>query len=220
MKILLATADLDEVRWAERTGLLDGVMTSPSLFAAEPDADERERLSDICRISATPVYATVRSLESEEIVRDARALARISDQVIVQVPLVENSVGAIRRLHLEGVRVAAMLVFNSAQALLAAKAGARAVITPLDHLDSAGHDGMQAVGELRATFDACRSECEIIAVRPSSATQFTHCALAGADAVAVEPEMLRRLLSHPLTDRGVHQFLDEAARLPGAWTTA
>ncbi|MDB4908386.1 MAG: Transaldolase [Gemmatimonadetes bacterium] len=220
MKVLIATADLDEVRWAERSGLLDGVITSPSLLDAGATSDERELLTDICRVSATPVYASVRSLDSEEILQDARVLAKISDQVVVQVPLVEGAIGAIRRLHLEGVRVAATLVFNAAQALLAAKAGARAVITPVDHLDSAGHDGLHIVGELRAAFDASRSECEIIAVRPTSATQFTQCALAGADAAAVEPEVLRRLLTHPLTDRGVHQFLDELSRRPGSWTSA
>ena len=125
-----------------------------------------------------------------------------------------------RRLANDGVRVASLLVFNAAQAILAAKAGACCVVTPIDHLDQVGHSGVETVRDLRAAFDASGTECDIIALRPTTAMQFAECALAKADAVAVGANILRHLLVHPLTDRGIDQFLSELARHHPAWTTA
>jgi transaldolase len=219
MKILLASANLHEIHWASKSGLLDGVITTPTLLAGEGSASERDLVAEICLTSGTPVYVTVHAVGNQDIYRDARELAKVSDQVVVQVPLVEDSVEAIRRLCLEGVRVAAMLVFNAAQALLAAKAGANSVITPVDHLDAVGHSGIDVVRELRAVFNASATECEIIAVRPATATQFAACALAGADAVAVSPDVLRNLLVHPLTDRGIDQFLNDLSKQRASWAS-
>ena len=211
MKILLASADLDDIAWAATNGFLDGVMTTPALFR-EHDRDEREQLVDICRVVDAPVYVTVH--------RDGRELSRLSDQIVVQIPLIEDALSAVRRLANDGVRVASLLVFNAAQGLLAAKAGACCVVTPIDHLDQVGHSGIEVVRELRAAFDASGTECDIIALRPTTAMQFAACALAGADAVAVGASELRHLLVHPLTDRGIDQFLSELARHHSAWTPA
>lgn len=219
MKILLATAELEELSWAANHGLLDGVITSPALLG-EHDGRERDLLGEICRLVDAPVYVTVHALDAEDVYRDAREIARLSDQIVIQVPLVEDSLGAIRRLAADGVRVAALLVFNAAQALLAAKAGASSVITSLDQLEQAGHDGVVVLRELRAVFDASGTECDIIATRPSSAAQFTACALAGADGVAVTPLVLRQMLVHPLTDRGIDHLLNELARQHAAWTVS
>jgi transaldolase len=156
-------------------------------------------------------------VNGDDIYHDGRELARLSDQIVVQVPLVEDAFGAMHRLQAEGVRVAAMLVFNAAQALLAARAGASSVVTPLDQLDAVGHSGGEVVRDLRAVFDASHTECDVLAVRPTTAQQFTECALAGADGVAVSPEVLRSLLLHPLTDRGIDQFLNEVSRRHGGW---
>jgi transaldolase len=219
MKVLLATTDLGEIRWAAATGLLDGVMTTPTLLR-EADRDERELLAEICRTADVPVFATVHAVDPNDAYRDGRNLARIADQIAVQVPFVEDTLTAVRRLSSDGVRVASLLIFNAAQALLAAKAGASSVVTPLDHLDGVGHSGMDALRELRSAFDASGTECDIIAVRPTTATQFAECALAGADAVAVEPTVLHHLLLHPLTDRGIDQFLGELSKQHTAWTSA
>ena len=219
MKILLASADLDDIAWASATGFLDGVLTTPALLR-EQDRDERDQLTDICRITDVPVYVTVHAVDGEDAYRDAKELARISDQIVVQIPLVEDTVAAMRRLANDGVRVASLLVFNAAQALLAAKAGASGVVTPIDNLDQVGHSGVEILRDLRAAFDASGTECDIIALRPTTAMQFAECALAGADAVAVGASTLRHLLVHPLTDRGIDQFLSELARHHTAWTTA
>lgn len=218
MKIFLASADVGDIRWAATNGLLDGVITSPALVRAA-DRDERELLAEICHVVGAPVYVSVHAVDGADIYRDAREVAKLSDQIVVQIPLVEDAVGAIRRLCTDGVRVAATLVFNAAQAILAAKAGAQSVITPIDHLDAVGHSGVQVVRDLRAVFDASTAECDIIAVRPATATQFSDCALAGADGVAVTPEVLRNLLLHPLTDRGLDEFLRDLSQQHGAWST-
>jgi transaldolase len=219
MKIFLASADLDDIAWATASGFLDGVMTTPALLR-EQERDERDQLAEICRVVDVPVYATVHAVDAEDAYRDAKELARLSDQVVVQIPLVEDAVSAVRRLANDGIRVASLLVFNAAQALLAAKAGASSVITPIDNLDQVGHSGTEILRELRATFDASGTECDIVALRPTTAMQFAECALAGADAVAVTASVLRHLLVHPLTDRGIDNFLSELARHHTAWTTA
>ena len=205
MRIFIATAKLDDIRWAHSHGLIDGVLTTPSLLTAQVHpAGANELLADICGVASFPVAATVGAVHAADIYRDARELAKLSDSMIVQVPFVEDAISSMRRLRSEGVRVAATLVFNAAQALLAAKAGAQSVVTPIDHLDAVGQGGVQVVRELRAVFDASATEC----------------ALAGAAAIAVRPDVLRRLLLHPLTDRGLDQLLRDLSQQHRQWTPA
>lgn len=213
MKIFLASAMQDEISWAAATGLADGVVTSPALLAAVA-ADPLGLLQDICRILPGPVVASVESVHSDDMYRDGRELARISDQMVVEVPLVEDGVAAIRRLSTDGVRVAASLVYSPAQALLAAKAGASTVTCALQQLDAEGHYGLQVVEEIRHVFDAGGVECDVLAVTIDNASEFTRCVLAGADGISMTPASVRALLVHPLTDRGVDRFLTTLSRLP------
>jgi transaldolase len=219
MKILLASADLDDIAWAMASGFLDGVMTTPSLLR-EQSREERDQLAEICRVVDAPVYVTVHAVDGEDVYQDGKELARISDQIVIQVPLVEDAIAAVRRLSNEGIRVASLLVFNAAQALLAAKAGACSVVTTIDHLDQVGQSGIDIVRELRSAFDASGTECDVIAMRPTTAIQFAECAVAGADGVAMGASVLRHLLVHPLTDRGIDQFLSDIARHHTAFTSA
>lgn len=219
MKILLASADLDDIAWASRSGFLDGVMTTPALFR-EQERDEREQLSEICRIVDAPIYVTVHAIDGEDVYQDGRDLARLSDQVVVQVPLVEDAVESMRRLANDGIRVASLFVFTAAQGLLAAKAGSCSVVTSIDQLDQLGRDGIETVRELRTAFDASGTECDVIALYPRTAVHFAECASAGASAVAIGASALRQLLIHPLTDRGIDQFLSDIARHHVAWTPA
>jgi transaldolase len=219
MKILLASADLDDIAWAVASGFLDGVMTTPSLLR-EQSREERDHLAEICRVVDAPVYVTVHAVDGEDVYQDGKELARISDQIVIQVPLVEDAIGAVRRLSNEGIRVSSLLVFNAAQALLAAKAGACSVVTTIDHLDQVGQSGIDIVRELRSAFDASGTDCDVIAMRPTTAIQFAECAVAGADGVAMGASVLRHLLVHPLTDRGIDQFLSDIARHHTAFTSA
>lgn len=211
MKIFLVTADPEEVRWGESNGLIDGVMTTPSLLA-ERFAEPAETLAALAGASRLPVCASVAAVNAHDIYQQGRELGRLSEEIIVQVPLVEDAVVAIRRLSHDGVRVAATLVFNAAQALLAAKAGASLVTTAIEPLDASGAHGLQIVKEIRAVFDADDAACDILAAQPMSASRFAECALAGADAVSLSGDTLRALLVHPLTDRGVDEFLSQVAR--------
>jgi len=217
MKILLASASVADVRWAADHGLADGVVVTPGALAAERAGDpaaHRELLGELARAAGTPVYASVASVDPNYIYRDGRELARVADNVVVQVPLVDDAVAAVRRLAAEGVRVSATLVFSAAQALLAAKAGATSVMIPLHQLDALGQEATPVVREARQLFDRGETECDLIAAHPQSAAAFTSAGIAGADAMVVDTRTLRALLVHPLTDRGVDAFLKELSTRP------
>ena len=213
MKILLASARLDDIRWAAENGLLDGVVTTPALLsAAGAEGDGRELLSEICRATRGPVYATVRSVNGADIFRDGRELAKVSDQIVVQVPFVEDAIASMRRLNTDGVKLLATLVFTPAQALLAAKAGATMVGVSIEGIESLGMQGADTIAEVKGVFEATSCACDILASHVTSTTQVSACALAGADAVALAAPVLRSLLVHPLTDRGIDQFLGELSK--------
>lgn len=218
MKLHLASANLDDVRWATGRRLVDGVLTTHSLTRADEVDDERERLREIARLVDGSVFATVHAVTAEDAYRDGRELARLSDNIIVQVPFVEDAIEAIHRLAHDGVRVAATLVFSAAQALLASRAGASAVVVAMDDLDASGHDAVGVIRDMRTAFDASASEADIVALRPSNAAQFAQCVNARADAIAVAADVLRTLLVHPLSDRGLDRFLQELSRQHAAWT--
>jgi transaldolase len=217
MKILLASANVDDVAWGAAHGMLDGVITSPGLLANEDADDARAHLLELCRLVHGPIFASVQALDATGAYRDGRELAKLSDQIVVEVPLVEDTLGAVRRLHADGIRVACTHIFNTAQGLLAVRAGASSVVTPIDQLDAAGHDGVGIVRDLRLAFNASNAECDVIAVNPASPTQFGACAVAGADAAALSADFCRAMLVHPLTDRGLDRFMSDVARLRRSW---
>jgi len=218
VKIYLASANIDDIRWAVRRRLIDGVLTTHALVAEQAPGSEYDLLVEICRVAAGPVLVTAHALTAADVYRDARALAKISDQVTVQIPFLEDVVEAIHRLATDGVRVAATLIFSAAQALLAARAGAAGVVVPVDDLDGAGHDASAVLRELRSVFDSTGAEADVVALRPTNAAQFAACAAAGVDGVAVSTEVLRALLVHPLTDRGLDQFLYDLSRQHASWS--
>ena len=216
MKIFLASASLDDIRWGTSADLVDGIVTSPSLLAsATAGEDGQGILGEICRTASTvPVCATVTSVSGQDMYHDARELAKICENLVVQIPLLEDSVPTIRRLTAEGIRVGATLIFNSAQAVLAAKLGVSMLTVALDRLEEVGQRSVETIGEIRAIFDGNGTECDIVAAFPRGPEQFSGCALAGAHGVIVTGPVLRSLLVHPLTDRGIDQFLHDLSRRP------
>lgn len=219
MKIFLATARTEDVAWGAAHGMLDGVLTSPALLAEETRDDARAHLMELCRLVHGPIFASVQAIDAGGAYRDGKELAKLSDQIVAQLPLVEETLGAMRRLQADGIRVSATQVFNCAQGLIAARAGASSVVIAVDRLDEAGHDGVAMIAELRAAFDASDAECDVIALGAATPARFGACALAGADAVALSADRCRALLIHPLTDRGIDEFLGDVARLRRAWPT-
>jgi transaldolase len=220
MNIYLESVDLDEIRNAAAAGLADGVAFSHTAAAADiADANTRERLEEISREFAFPVCVPVGAVVSGDIYAEARELAKVSDHVVVQIPLVEDSLVPIARLTAEGVVVCATFVFNAAQAIIAAKAGAAAVRVTLDELESYGQSGTRTLAEIKSALEAAEEECDVMATSPRSAVQFAECALAGANIVCLAPQTLRDLVVHPLTDRGVDRFLSDLARRPKSRAT-
>ena len=215
MNIYLESANLDEIRSAASAGLADGVAFSHVSFSADdPDANPTERLEEISREFAFPVCVPVGAVSSGDIYSEARELAKVSDHIVVQIPLVEDSLIPIARLSAEGVVVCATFVFNAAQAMIAAKAGATSVRITLDDLETYGQSGARTLAEIKSVLEAAERECDVMAASPRSAIQFTECALAGADIITLMPDTLRSLVVHPLSDRSVDKFLSDLAKRP------
>lgn len=215
MRIFLATTSLDEIRWATAASLIDGVVATPTIIATElPTADARDVVTEIAHATKLPVCASVPAIGATDIYKGARDLAKSVDHLIVAVPFIEDAVPAIRKLANDGIRVAATLIYSSAQGILAAKTGASMITIAIDTLESVGQSGPDLICELRAAFDHAATECDIAAAGPSSASSFAACAAAGADVAIVTPGVLRALLQHPLTDRGLDRFLGDISRRP------
>jgi transaldolase len=219
MNIYLESVDLDEIRNAASAGLADGVAFSRTISSTEGgEANGRERLEEISREFAFPVCVPVGAVTSNDIYTEARELAKVSDHVVVQIPLVEDSLVPMARLTAEGVVVCATFVFSAAQAIIAAKTGASAVRVTLDELDNYGQHATRTLAEIKSALEAGGEECDVMASSPRTGVQFAECALAGADIISLTPDALRRLVVHPLSDRGVDRFLSELSRRPKSRT--
>lgn len=213
MRLYLATVDATEIAWAERLGLLDGIVATPSVLAAElPHAEPREILTELAERTRLPVFASVAALEASDIVPGAKELRRVNEHVILAVPFVEDAVPAIRTLVTAGIRVAATLVHSVAQGLLAAKAGASMVVVPVDALEAVGERAEEMIAALHHAFASQAVECDVVVAGPPNAARFAALAAAGADAAVVSPAALRSFLQHPLTDRGIDRFLGDISR--------
>jgi transaldolase len=220
MNIYLESVDLDEIRNAASAGLADGVAFAHTAFSVDAtDANTRERLDEISREFAFPICVPVGAVTSGDIYTEARELAKISDHVVVQIPLVEDSLVPMAKLTAEGVVVCATFVYSAAQAIVAAKTGVAAVRVTLQDLERYGQPGTRTVADIKNALEAGEEECDVMAASPLSSVQFAECALAGADIICLTPETLRNLVVHPLSDRGVDRFLSDLARRPRARTS-
>jgi transaldolase len=221
MNIYLESVNLDEIRNAASAGLADGVAFSHVAFSADaPDVSARERLEEISREFAFPVCVPVGAVTSSSIYTEARELAKVSDHIVVQIALVEDSLVPIARLTAEGVIVCATFVYNAAQAMIAAKAGATSVRVTLDDLEKYGQSAARTLAEIKNVLEAGERECDVMAGSLDSAVQFSECALAGADIVSLTPDALRGLVVHPLSDKGVDRFLSDLAKRPKSRSSA
>jgi len=217
MNIYLESVNLDEIRNVASAGLADGVAFSHVAFSADaPDESARERLEEISREFAFPICVPVGAVTSSNIYTEARELAKVSDHIVVQIPLVEDSLVPMAKLSAEGVVICATFVFNGAQAVIAAKAGASAVRVTLDALETYGQSSALTLAEIKNVLDAGQHECDVMAASPTSAVRFAECATAGADIICVTPKALRALIVHPLSDRAVDKFMSDLAKRPKA----
>ena len=208
MKIFLDTANIDEIRRVAAMGLLDGVTTNPSLVSKE-SGKFTEIISTICEIVRGPVNAEVVSLEADEMVAEGRELAKISEHVVVKIPMTPNGLVATRRLSADDIPVNVTLVFSPSQALLAAKAGAAYVSPFIGRLDDVSNPGMEIVSQIRTIFDNYDITTEILAASLRHPMHFMEAAMIGADIATLPAKVFDQLFRHPLTDVGLQKFLED-----------
>jgi transaldolase len=206
MKFFVDTADVAEIRDVASTGLLDGVTTNPSLVA-KSGRDFREVLKEICSIVEGPVSAEVTALAADAMVAEGQSLAKIAANIAVKVPLTWDGLKACRVLAQSGLKVNVTLCFNANQALLAAKAGAAFISPFIGRIDDAGQDGMELITEIRQIYDNYDFDTEILAASVRSVNHVKYAALAGADIATVPVGVMKALVKHPLTDKGIESFL-------------
>jgi transaldolase len=214
MKFFLDSASLKDIGWARQAGLIDGVTTNPSLLARQAgDLEPRDVLKEICSLVEGAVSAEVVAVDADGMVREGRELAKIADNIVVKIPMLEQGMVAVRRLASDGIKTNVTLCFSSVQCLIAAKAGATYVSPFVGRLDDVGQDGMDVIREARQIFDNYAIETEILAASIRHPRHVADAAMIGADVATIPPDVLRKLLLHPLTDRGLEQFLADWAKI-------
>jgi transaldolase len=207
MKFFADTAEIAEIRELAATGLLDGVTTNPSLIA-KAGRNFIETVREICELVEGPVSAEVAALDEETMLAEGRKLAAIAENVAVKVPLTWAGLKTCKALSQDGIMVNVTLCFSVNQALLAAKAGAAFVSPFVGRLDDIGEDGMDVIRDIRTIFDNYPElGTEVIAASLRHPRHVTEAALAGADVATVPPAVLKQIVNHPLTDKGLAQFL-------------
>ena len=213
MKLFLDSARLDEVRTAVDWGIIDGVTTNPS-HVRSAGGNPSEIYPEICRIVSGPVSIETIATDAEGIVREGRALAEISDNVIVKVPVIREGIKAIKMLSAEGISTNATINFTPLQALLAAKAGATYISPFIGRLDSAGQKGVELAGQIRTIFDNYGLKTQLLTAAIRHPEHVLQSALIGADACTMGFDILAGLYDHHLTDQVLHQFLTDWEEVP------
>lgn len=211
MKFFVDTADVAAIAELDALGMVDGVTTNPSLIM-KSGRDIHEVTREICALVAGPVSAEVVATEADAMIREGRRLAEIADNIAVKVPMTWDGLKACRALRNDGCMVNVTLCFSANQALLAAKAGASFISPFIGRLDDINLDGLQLIGDIRIIYDNYGFETEVLAASIRSANHIAECAKLGADVATAPPDVIRKLVQHPLTDRGMDAFLSDWAK--------
>ncbi len=212
MRFFIDTADVEAIRELAATGLVDGVTTNPSLVA-KSGRDFFEVLGEICALVPGPVSAEVAATETQAMLAEARRLAQVADNVVIKVPLTPDGLKACRALTDGGTQVNVTLCFSAAQAILAAKAGARYVSPFVGRLDDIGADGLALIGEIVQIYDAYPDfTTEVLVASVRNSAHVVEAAKMGAHVATLPPAVLQAMFKHPLTDKGLDAFLSDWAK--------
>ena len=206
MKFFIDTANVDEIKKALALGMVDGVTTNPSLVSKE-SRPFLEILKEICSLVEGPVSAEVVSLEAEGMVQEARELAKIADNIVIKIPMLEEGLKAVKILTAEGIKTNVTLVCSANQALLAAKAGATFVSPFVGRLDDIGQNGMDLIADIMTVYRNYGFTTEVIVASVRHPMHVLEAARLGADIATIPYKVIAQLAKHPLTDRGIQQFL-------------
>ncbi len=208
MKIFLDSANLDEIKTLNETGLIDGVTTNPSLIA-KSGMNFIDTIGKICLIVNGPVSAEVTGINKETMVKEGQKLSKIAPNVVVKVPLTIEGLKACKSLADDKIKVNVTLCFNAAQAILAAKAGATYISPFIGRLDDIGADGMNLIAEIVEIYSIYNFQTEVLAASIRSVQDVVDSAKFGSDVATLPPKILRAMYSHPLTERGLDAFLND-----------
>ena len=216
MKFFIDTANLEQIKEAQDLGILDGVTTNPSLMAKEGISGKEAILNHyktICEIADGDISAEVLSTTYEEMIKEGDELAAIHPNIVVKIPMIKDGIKALKYFSNKGIRTNCTLIFSAGQALLAAKSGANYVSPFLGRLDDISVDGMNLIEEIRIIFDNYMFDTEILAASIRSPMHIINCAKIGADVITSPLDSILNLLNHPLTDKGLAQFVADAKKL-------
>ena len=211
MQLFLDTTDIGLLKELTATGLVDGVTTNPTLIA-KSGRPMLEVIAEICELVEGPVSAEVAATEVEGMLAEGAKLAAIAPNVVVKLPLTRNGLIATAEFAVHGIPTNVTLCFTAAQALLAAKAGASYISPFIGRLDDYGAEGMTLIEEIRAIYDNYGFDTEILAASIRTPAHVTAAALAGADCATIPPTTFADLFKHPLTEKGLEQFLSDWAK--------
>jgi len=207
MKFFVDTANIEEIRELNATGLIDGVTTNPSLIA-KSGRDFKQVIQEICAETNGPVSAEVAATDHETMLKEGLVLARLAKNVAVKVPLTLDGLKTCKALSSEGIAVNVTLCFTANQALLAAKAGAAYISPFIGRLDDLALDGLELIEEIRTIYDNYDGlKTEILAASIRSPNHVKMVAMIGADVATIPPDVIKKLADHPLTDKGLQTFL-------------
>lgn len=213
MKIFIDTANLNEIRKAKALGLVDGVTTNPTLLAKE--GEETETL--IRKISEEvkgPVNVEVTGATCEAMVKEARQMATWGDEIVIKIPITHEGLKAVKNLSSEGILTNVTLIFSAGQAILAAKAGATFVCPFLGRLDDISFNGLELIKQIKGIYENYDNiETQIIVASVRNPIHVIEAALLGAEIVTIPPAIIEQMVKHPLTDRGIEQFLEDAKKI-------
>ncbi len=212
MKFFIDSADIEEIRQANKKGWVDGVTTNPTLIAKN-GKDFHETIKEICKEVRGPVSAEVISTNSEEMFKEGLTLAKLADNVVVKIPMIEEGLIAVKKLAAEGIKTNVTLVFNPLQALLVAKAGGTMVSPFVGRLDDIGQNGMAMVEEIIQIFRNYDFPTEVLVASVRGPLHIEQAALMGADIVTVPYKVMQGMTQHPLTDKGLKMFMDDWSKL-------
>lgn len=208
MKFFVDTAIVDEIIELNNLGLIDGVTTNPSLIL-KSGRDIIEVTKEICSVVAGPVSAEVTALDYDTMMKQALILTKIADNICIKLPLTFDGLKACKALSSKGFKTNMTLCFSANQALLAAKSGATFVSPFIGRLDDIGFNGMDLIGEIRTIFDNYEFTTEILAASIRTVNHVKEAALIGADVATIPPAIMKLLVKHPLTDKGLDTFLED-----------
>ena len=212
MKFFLDTANLDELKAGARWGIIDGVTTNPSLIAKEGIAIE-DQIRKICDIIDGDISAEVVATDSDTMLIEGRKLAKIHKNVVVKVPLTRDGIRACSMFHKDGIRVNVTLCFSAGQAILAAKAGATYVSPFVGRIDDIGWNGMDLIRDIVHIYRNYGFATQVLAASLRNSTHVIEAAKAGAHVGTLPFKVVDSLFNHPLTDKGLDQFLKDYAKV-------